>query len=298
LPPSLPLEKFQDHWFDLETGAQPTARTQWRLTQPELQELWDQLDYLLAKGFVRASMSLFAAPILFTPKKDGGLRIHDYMGSLLREGGNRRIWVPSYHLLREFRIQEVHDSNLSGYFGVDKTLKALQWFYYWPDMIPDVQKYVGVCLTTHTLKSSRQRSAGLLQPLEPPKRPWQHVTMDFVTGLPARPTGNDAALKPRICSSRPSFACMVSLRRSSATETQNSPRASGKLRGTVTALAYSSHPPITRKPTVRQNGRIGPWNSLFARTSRISANWKICYPCSSFPTTTHPLPRPITCHFS
>ncbi|GJP83917.1 hypothetical protein CLOP_g14018 [Closterium sp. NIES-67] len=40
---------------------------------PELQELRNQLDYLLAKGFIRPSTSPFAAPILFTPKKDGGL---------------------------------------------------------------------------------------------------------------------------------------------------------------------------------------------------------------------------------
>ncbi|GJP77657.1 hypothetical protein CLOP_g8017 [Closterium sp. NIES-67] len=56
-------------------GAQPTVRTQWRLTQPELDELRRQLDYLLEKGFDRPSTSLFAAPILFTPKKDGGLRM-------------------------------------------------------------------------------------------------------------------------------------------------------------------------------------------------------------------------------
>ncbi|GJP37624.1 hypothetical protein CLOM_g22013, partial [Closterium sp. NIES-68] len=61
--------------IELEPGAQPTIRTQWRLTQPELQELRDQLDYLLAKGFVQPSTSPFAASILFTPKKDGGLRM-------------------------------------------------------------------------------------------------------------------------------------------------------------------------------------------------------------------------------
>ncbi|GJP57848.1 hypothetical protein CLOP_g17626 [Closterium sp. NIES-67] len=42
---------------------------------PELTELRSQLDYLLEKGFIRPSTSPFAAPILFTPKKDGGLRM-------------------------------------------------------------------------------------------------------------------------------------------------------------------------------------------------------------------------------
>ncbi|GJP40371.1 hypothetical protein CLOM_g24641 [Closterium sp. NIES-68] len=107
--------------------------------------------------------------------------------------GTYRIWV-SYRLLRELLIQEVHDSNLSGHFGVDKTLKALQRFYYWPDMVTDVQGYVAACPICQRMKSSHPRPTRLLQPLEPPQRPWQHVTMDFVTGLPAGPNGNDAVL--------------------------------------------------------------------------------------------------------
>ncbi|GJP31017.1 hypothetical protein CLOM_g7814, partial [Closterium sp. NIES-68] len=81
---------------------------------------------------------------------------------------------------------------LLGHFGVDKTLKALQRIYYWPDMVTDVQRYVVACPICRQMKSSHQRPTGLLQPLEPPQRPWQHVTMDFVTGLPAEPSGNYA----------------------------------------------------------------------------------------------------------
>ncbi|GJP81044.1 hypothetical protein CLOP_g11223 [Closterium sp. NIES-67] len=44
------------------------------------------------------------------------------------------------------------------------------------------------------MKSSRLRPTGLLQPLEPPSRSWQQMTMDFVTGLPAASSGNDAIL--------------------------------------------------------------------------------------------------------
>ncbi|GJP49185.1 hypothetical protein CLOM_g8429 [Closterium sp. NIES-68] len=71
LPAGLPSERAHDHKIELELDAQPTVWTQWRLTQPELDELRRQLDYLLEKGFVRPSTSPFAAPILFTPKKDG-----------------------------------------------------------------------------------------------------------------------------------------------------------------------------------------------------------------------------------
>ncbi|CAI7850789.1 unnamed protein product, partial [Closterium sp. NIES-54] len=397
----------------LEPGAQPTVRTQWQLSQPELEELRSQLDYLLAKGFIRPSTSPFAAPILFTLKKDGGLRMcidyralnrvmiksrypipraddlldqlrgsryflkidlrggyhqirvfaddcpktafptrygsYEYtvmpfgltnapstfqltMNGVLRDmldkkvivylddilvysktkeehfkdleevfrrlqhnrlitkgykceflkpeleflghvvsgdgikidprkvnaiakwnpptnitelqsflgfvnyvrrfvpnmagvtkpltdllhedaffktlhqrattphgryylkTGTNRIWVPAYQPLRELLTQEVHDSNLSGHFGIDKTLKLLQRNHYWPDMLTDVQRYVTTCPTCQAIKSSRQRPAGLLQPLEPPERTWQQVTMDFVTGLPAGASGNDSVL--------------------------------------------------------------------------------------------------------
>ncbi|GJP54379.1 hypothetical protein CLOM_g13473 [Closterium sp. NIES-68] len=139
LPSGLPPERDHDHKIELESGAQPTVRTQWRLTQPELDELRRHLDYLLEKGFVRPSTSLFAAPILFTLKKDGSLRMCIDYRALNRQN-------------------------------------------------------VISCATCQRMKSSRLRPAGLLQPLEPPSRPWQQVTMDFVTGVPAGSSGNGVIL--------------------------------------------------------------------------------------------------------
>ncbi|GJP31005.1 hypothetical protein CLOM_g7758 [Closterium sp. NIES-68] len=75
LPARLLSERDHDQKIELEPGAQPTVRTQWWLIHPELDELRRQLDYLLKKGFVRPSTSPFPAPILFTPMKDGGLRM-------------------------------------------------------------------------------------------------------------------------------------------------------------------------------------------------------------------------------
>ncbi|GJP59640.1 hypothetical protein CLOP_g8021, partial [Closterium sp. NIES-67] len=72
LPTGLPPSRPEDHRIELEPGAQPTVQRQFRLSQPELDELQQQLDYLMTKGFIRPSTSPYAAPILFTPKKDGG----------------------------------------------------------------------------------------------------------------------------------------------------------------------------------------------------------------------------------
>ncbi|GJP48526.1 hypothetical protein CLOM_g7806, partial [Closterium sp. NIES-68] len=84
-----------DHRIELESGTQPAVWTQWRVMQPELQELRDQVDYLLAKGFVRLSTSPFAALILFTPKKDGGLRMCIDYRSLNRVAIKYRYPIPS-----------------------------------------------------------------------------------------------------------------------------------------------------------------------------------------------------------
>ncbi|GJP51672.1 hypothetical protein CLOM_g10821 [Closterium sp. NIES-68] len=75
LPTGLPPSRPEDHRIELEPGAQPTVQRQFRLSQPYLEELQQQLDYLLTKGFIRPSTSPYAAPILFTPEKDGGFRM-------------------------------------------------------------------------------------------------------------------------------------------------------------------------------------------------------------------------------
>ncbi|CAI7852328.1 unnamed protein product [Closterium sp. NIES-53] len=110
------------------------------------------------------------------------------------EAGTNQIWVPGYTLLRELLLQEAHDGITSGHFGVEKTRQQLQRYYYWPEMLTDVQRHVASCPTCQLMKLSRKRPAGQLQPIPPPERAWQQVTMDFVTRLSARASGNDVIL--------------------------------------------------------------------------------------------------------
>ena len=48
----------------------------------------------------------------------------------------------------------------------------------------DVREFVAACTVCARNKASHRPPAGLLQPLPIPNRPWSHIAMDFVTGLP------------------------------------------------------------------------------------------------------------------
>ncbi|GJP33534.1 hypothetical protein CLOM_g18063, partial [Closterium sp. NIES-68] len=61
-------------------------------------------------------------------------------------------------------------------------------------MADDVQKFVTSCDTCQRMKSSKQKKAGLLQPLPVPEQPWQVVSLDFIIGLPPTSSGHDAIL--------------------------------------------------------------------------------------------------------
>uniref|UniRef100_A0A0G4G628 Reverse transcriptase domain-containing protein n=1 Tax=Chromera velia CCMP2878 TaxID=1169474 RepID=A0A0G4G628_9ALVE len=73
--PKLPLKRSVEFAINLEPGHPPPARPPYRLSFGELDEMRRQLDDLLAKGFIRPSVSPFAAPAFFVAKKDGSLRM-------------------------------------------------------------------------------------------------------------------------------------------------------------------------------------------------------------------------------
>ncbi|KAD6453809.1 hypothetical protein E3N88_08515 [Mikania micrantha] len=71
LPPTRQVE-FR---IDLIPGANPVAKSPYRLAPSELQELASQLQELSDKGFIRPSFSPWGAPVLFVKKKDGSFRM-------------------------------------------------------------------------------------------------------------------------------------------------------------------------------------------------------------------------------
>ena len=76
----LPEQKQGDHAIELD-GREPPYGPIYNLSRAELTELRRYLDDALGKKWIRHSVSPAGAPILFVPKRDGGLRLCvDYRG--------------------------------------------------------------------------------------------------------------------------------------------------------------------------------------------------------------------------
>ena len=75
IPDGLPPDRGIPHLIPLQPGAQPPQKRMYRLSPLERQEVENQITWLLKKGWIESSSSPYGAPILFVPKKDGGLRM-------------------------------------------------------------------------------------------------------------------------------------------------------------------------------------------------------------------------------
>ncbi|XP_044510183.1 uncharacterized protein LOC123228802 [Mangifera indica] len=103
-------------------------------------------------------------------------------GLLYAKGG--RLYVPKSGGLRQGLLKETHEPQWAGHPGVERMVALLKRHYCWPRLEEDVELYVRTCLVCQLDKTERQKQAGLLQPLPIPERPWESVSMDFVSGFP------------------------------------------------------------------------------------------------------------------
>jgi hypothetical protein len=97
---------------------------------------------------------------------------------------HQRIWVLNYEPQKLHLLPQHHDVPAAGHPGRSKALEYLRRNYPWPKMRTDVDHYTHNCHTCQCTKPSRHAPFGVLRPLPIPDRPWQDISMDFVTGLP------------------------------------------------------------------------------------------------------------------
>ena len=56
--------------------------------------------------------------------------------------------------------------------------------FWWPEMREDINNFLSACSVCTQSKVTHKPPQGLLQPLPIPHRPWSHIALDFITGLP------------------------------------------------------------------------------------------------------------------
>ncbi|CAI7881261.1 unnamed protein product [Closterium sp. NIES-53] len=94
LPDKLPPYRTHQHEFIEEPGSKPTFRAPYRLSPTELADMKKQIEYLLDKGLIRPSTSPYGAPVLFTPKPDGSLRMCIDYGALNKQTIKNKYPIP------------------------------------------------------------------------------------------------------------------------------------------------------------------------------------------------------------
>jgi transposase InsO family protein len=101
------------------------------------------------------------------------------------------VCIPHQSDIRLSLLHDAHDSLSAGHHGFDKVFDKLRHSVYWPHMARDTHLYIKTCESCQCNKSSHERPAGLLQPLEIPTKRWATVTMDFIVQLPKTSRGYD-----------------------------------------------------------------------------------------------------------
>ncbi|KAK2912287.1 hypothetical protein Q8A73_006400 [Channa argus] len=92
------------------------------------------------------------------------------------------LFVPSR--VRSQVLQWAHCSKFSCHPGADRSIHLLRRHFWWPSLVKDTREFVAACATCARGKTPKKPPDGLLQPLPIPSRPWSHIALDFVTGLP------------------------------------------------------------------------------------------------------------------
>jgi transposase InsO family protein len=93
----------------------------------------------------------------------------------------KRVYVPEDGDLRARLLDEIHRQPSTAHPGKNKMKILVRERYYWKTWSKDVERYVDNCMVCKRTNTRRDLPPGLLQPLPIPARPWQHVSMDFMT---------------------------------------------------------------------------------------------------------------------
>ena len=88
--------------------------------------------------------------------------------------------------LHTLLLDKIHKQPASAHPGRNKMRQLVMQRYYWKRMGSDIDRYIRNCRTCNRSHTPRDLPPGLLKPLPIPQRPWQHISMDFMSFPPDR----------------------------------------------------------------------------------------------------------------
>jgi hypothetical protein len=85
-------------------------------------------------------------------------------------------------------IWEAHYSQVVGHFGMETIVEVLKNYLYWKKLLQDVIKYIKPCIACTILKPTIKKH-GIYTPLPTPDRPWDSISMDYMSSIPSTKHG-------------------------------------------------------------------------------------------------------------
>lgn len=114
--------------------------------------------------------------------KDHTLDDYTITSGIIRFKG--KLFVGKVPELRHKLLTALHSSPVGGHSGVRATYHRVKGIFYWPGLKADVESFIASCPTCQRAKSEHCLQPGLLEPLPVADMAWEHISMDFIEGLP------------------------------------------------------------------------------------------------------------------
>ena len=96
----------------------------------------------------------------------------------------RRVYVSKDEKLRIEIIWLHYDTLIAGHRGQWKMVELVTRNYWWLGVTKEVKQYMERCNQCQRMKNRAEMPVGKLRPNQVPERPWQHISVDFITKLP------------------------------------------------------------------------------------------------------------------
>jgi Integrase zinc binding domain len=122
-------------------------------------------------------------------------RINNLDEPFWRDTKNHRLVIPSDQGLKRELMNVWHEGSINGHPGRDETVRCINKEYFWPGAKTWITEYIKGCATcqqnknlTHRIKTPLFRIPSSIN-----AKPFSHIAMDLITGLPES-NGHDAIL--------------------------------------------------------------------------------------------------------